>query len=58
MNEPSTPGDVNPPQPECSCIRSIPSEELLQGARQILIIHHGETYRLMVTRNDKLLLQK
>lgn len=39
-------------------IRSIPSEDLLQGDRQIVIIHHGETYRLLVTRNDKLLLQK
>lgn len=41
-----------------TAIRSIHSEELLQGERQVVILHHGETYRLLVTRNDKLLLQK
>jgi hemin uptake protein HemP len=39
-------------------VRTIPSEELLRGERQVVILHHGEPYRLLVTRNDKLLLQK
>ena len=39
-------------------LRQIPSDELLQGERQVVILHHGEAYRLLVTRNDKLLLQK
>ena len=39
-------------------VRTIPSEDLLRGERQVVILHHGEAYRLLVTRNDKLLLQK
>lgn len=38
--------------------RTVQSEELLQGAREIRIEHEGETYRLLVTRNEKLILQK
>jgi hemin uptake protein HemP len=34
------------------------SRELLRGAREILIRHGGETYRLRHTRNDKLILTK
>ena len=34
------------------------SENLLQGQREIKILHEGETYRLLVTRNGKLILQK
>ena len=41
-----------------AAVRVIPSEELLRGERQVVILHHGEAYRLLVTRNDKLLLQK
>jgi hemin uptake protein HemP len=34
------------------------SEDVLQGAREVLILHGGETYRLRVTSNDKLILTK
>lgn len=34
------------------------SEDLLQGQREIQIEHRGEIYRLLQTRNGKLLLQK
>jgi hemin uptake protein HemP len=34
------------------------SRELLRGARELLIRHGGETYRLRHTRNDKLILTK
>lgn len=37
---------------------SISSRELLQGAREVLIDHEGETYRLRLTRNGKLILHK
>jgi len=37
---------------------TIQAEQLLQGHRQVLIEHGGETYRLVLTRNNKLLLQK
>lgn len=38
--------------------RTIRSEELLQGAREIFIEHEGEIYRLRLTQNGKLILQK
>ena len=34
------------------------SEQLFQGHRELLILHCGETYRLKVTRNGKLILNK
>jgi hemin uptake protein HemP len=34
------------------------SEDLLQGGRQLRILHGGEEYRLVLTRNNKLILQK
>lgn len=36
----------------------IRSESLLRGAREVLIRHGGELYRLCHTRNDKLILTK
>jgi hemin uptake protein HemP len=36
----------------------IRSEELFAGERIVHIQHAGETYRLLVTRNDRLILQK
>ena len=38
--------------------RTIPSDELLKGTREVLIEHAGEVYRLRLTRNGKLILQK
>jgi hemin uptake protein HemP len=38
--------------------RVIRSEELFAGGRYVLIQHAGEQYRLMITRNDRLILQK
>ncbi len=34
------------------------SEEILQGKREAVIEHGGETYRLRLTRNNKLILHK
>ncbi|MHB1186803.1 hemin uptake protein HemP [Thiobacillus sp.] len=36
----------------------IPAELLFQGSQEILIGHNGETYRLRITRNGKLILTK
>lgn len=33
-------------------------EELLQGSRELQIKHGHSIYRLMLTRNDRLILQK
>lgn len=43
---------------EPSKVRSIPSTELFQGDRLVVIAHAGEQYRLTITRNGKLILQK
>lgn len=39
-------------------VRAVTSEELFQGQRELLIVHAGETYRLRLTRNGKLILNK
>ncbi|MCO6042909.1 hemin uptake protein HemP [Aeoliella sp. ICT_H6.2] len=46
---------TNAPEPPP---RHIESAALLQGAREIVIEHAGQCYRLLVTKNDKLILQK
>ena len=38
--------------------RSIATQQLFQGSQEILIDHHGETYRLRITKNGKLILTK
>lgn len=43
--------------PMCS-VRVLRSEDLLRGGREVLILHEGEVYRLLRTRNNKLILQK
>ena len=39
-------------------IRRLDSAALLAGAREVVIEHRGEHYRLRHTRNDKLILTK
>lgn len=39
----------------CGCIAS---HSLFQGARELIIEHNGSTYRLRITRNEKLILTK
>jgi hemin uptake protein HemP len=55
---PSNPqtADATPAQPAER--RSIESAELFQGGRMVEIVHAGETYRLLLTRNNRLILQK
>lgn len=36
----------------------ISTRELFRACREVLIEHHGETYRLRVTKNGKLILTK
>ncbi len=63
----------NPPPPSTLCrraddpcqvcrgiagMRVVSSDELLQGQRELLIVHAGQLYRLLRTRKDKLILQK
>lgn len=37
---------------------TVDSRDLFRGAREVLIEHSGETYRLRLTRNGKLILHK
>jgi hypothetical protein len=39
-------------------MRVVPSEDLLQGRREMFILHEGGVYRLLRTKNNKLILQK
>lgn len=39
-------------------VRVLRSDDLLQGQREVFILHRGQLYRLLRTRNDKLILQK
>lgn len=59
----NTPKESDAPLPEISGGEADPpriwdSEELLAGRQEVLIRHHGEVYRLRLTRNDKLILNK
>lgn len=36
----------------------VTSEDLLKGGHELQIIHQGEVYRLRLTQNNKLILQK
>lgn len=38
--------------------RKLTTEELFQGQKIVIIHHAGEDYRLTVTRNNRLILQK
>jgi len=37
---------------------TVSAEQLFRGAKEIVIRHHGDDYRLRITRNDKLILTK
>jgi hemin uptake protein HemP len=53
------PAEPKTPTPEGrDKLRTIRSEDLFAGERIVLIEHAGEQYRLLVTRNDRLILQK
>ena len=59
----TVPHAANPVSPETQLpqnqeIREYDSASLLRGEKEVLIRHGGEVYRLRLTRNDKLILQK
>ena len=58
---PSSESSYEPAQasrPPATVSREITSADILQGAREVLIRHGEETYRLILTRNGKLILHK
>jgi hemin uptake protein HemP len=38
--------------------KRITTAELMQGAREIIVLHHGEEYLLRITKAGKLILTK
>jgi hemin uptake protein HemP len=56
--KPDEPTSTEPPNNPAVVLREFQSAELLAGAKEILIHHAGEIYRLRLTKNDKLILQK
>ena len=52
--------EPSPPAPLAEPLtgRQLPSAALFQGRREIIIVHHGQEYRLRITRADKLILTK
>jgi hemin uptake protein HemP len=45
------------PSPPSAALR-VSSRELFRGRRELVIEHQGQEYRLKLTRNDKLILNK
>ncbi len=43
---------------QAAVVRAIASEELFMGARELVIKHTGEDYRLRLTNQGKLILTK
>ena len=52
-DEQPTPAEPTPPHP-----RILTSEELLQGERELIIVHDGKQYLLRITKNGRLLLNR
>ena len=44
--------------PSKSAPHAMDAADVLQGNKQVVIRHAGEEYRLIVTRNNRLILQK
>ena len=39
-------------------VRRLESASLFQRGREVVIVHHGQEYRLRITKSDKLILTK
>jgi len=39
-------------------IRRVDSAALFEHGREVIIVHHGQEYRLRITKSDKLILTK
>ena len=57
MSDPAPPHSAEE-KPEEFGRRVLDSADLLQGQKAVLIRHEDQIYRLIVTRNGKLILQK
>ena len=44
------------PETKLAGLRKVALQELLNGARELVIVHNGREYRLRLTQNGKLIL--
>ncbi len=58
MVKPPSPPQPQPARPGSAQPQTLTSTELMQGRREVVIVHQGENYRLQQTRNGKLILTK
>jgi hemin uptake protein HemP len=61
MNEQEKPLSPAAPTPAAASEelpKTVSTQELFEGEREICIEHDGELYRLRITRRNKLILQK
>lgn len=55
---PTSPSALTPAAPSTAMPMALDSRHLFAQTKEILIEHHGELYRLRLTRNDKIILTK
>ena len=59
QNKPGSADQLSQAAPESTPTKAgIPTQHLFQGHQEIVIDHKGESYRLRITKNDKLILTK
>jgi hemin uptake protein HemP len=51
-------GGASRPAGQGRTVRRTTTEDLLQGGNELIIAHRGEEYRLRITSNGKLILNK
>ncbi len=51
-------GSLRPANLGPSMPARVVSSDLFRGGREIVILHHGQEYRLFITKADKLILTK
>ncbi|MEN1678976.1 MAG: hemin uptake protein HemP [Planctomycetota bacterium] len=57
-DQPAQPSSSNPNRPETGGARVLESSDLFAGDTKVFIRHANELYRLLKTKNGKLILQK
>lgn len=56
--KPPPEGPASPGAPATTAVRRIKIEDLLDGAREMILVHAGQDYRLRITSKGKLILTK
>ena len=60
--KPRAPRRPSPPPAKCAAglphVRRMESTTLFERGREVVIVHHGQEYRLRITKSDKLILTK